>query len=268
MSENQEPTDAWSDLPAADADEPPAPGQPVKEAPHTQPETTQDTAGQDVEEAEDFQLTASEVVSLIGDRAEQMTVSTFRTLVTHGQAPKPLSWGRSPLWSFRAIEDWISEMFASGVLTSAAAPESEQAAPTGDAAAEDEPEAELVFGSTAQWVEEYLVPMYRREISANGTQTTWCPEWWRHAEAIIRFEALWRAWEHLRLDGKNGMSVFMKDHLDHHLPILLDGKGPFDGCNAVRGHATAPDGIKPFTVVSPPAELFPDVRPSVNDTEE
>ncbi|WP_240987093.1 DUF4913 domain-containing protein [Arthrobacter sp. Soil736] len=250
------------------------PSPPEKDLPDTALEQAPARSEEDGEEVEDFQLTAGEVVALVGDRAEKMTVSTFRTLVTHGDAPKPLNWGRTPLWSFRAIEDWISEMFASGVLT-AASPEPEAAGPqaapaTGDASPQDEPEpeAELVFGSTAQWVEEYLVPMYRREISANGSTTTWCPEWWRHAEAIIRFEALWRAWEHLRLDGKTGMSVFMKDHMDHHLPILLDGKGPFDGCSVDRGHATAPDGIKAFRLLSPPPELFPDVRPSVNDTEE
>ncbi|MEJ1116777.1 DUF4913 domain-containing protein [Paenarthrobacter sp. CCNWLY172] len=284
MTESHDPMDAWSDLPPAETTEPDAPSEPDTAASSSQEEVQPgneaeeapaSTDKKDDEEVEDFQLTAAEVVALIGDRAQKMSVSTFRTLVTHGEAPKPLSWGRTPLWSFRAIEDWISEMFASGVFT-AAAPEPAADPSTGPAAAdaapeseqEPEPEAELVFGSTAQWVEEYLVPMYRREITVNGNHTTWCPEWWRHAEAIIRFEALWRAWEHLRLDGKTGMSVFMKDHLDHHLPILLDGKGPFDGCSLTGGHAKAPDGIKAFRTVPPPAELFPDVRPSVNETEE
>jgi hypothetical protein len=275
--------DAWSDLPPAEATEPDADSLPDADTSSAQEEvlpvagpqeTPASSDEQDAADVEDFQLTAAEVVAFIGDRAEKMTVSTFRTLVTHGEAPKPLSWGRTPLWSFRVIENWISEMFASGVLT-AATPEPESpgtpaGAAAGDTSSDDEPEpeAELVFGSTAQWVEEFLVPMYRREITTNGSHDTWCPEWWRHAEAIIRFEALWRAWEHLRLDGKTGMSVFMKDHLDHHLPILLNGKGPFDGCTIERGHAKAPDGIKAFPTISPPPELFPDVRPSVNDTEE
>ncbi|MFC8041794.1 DUF4913 domain-containing protein [Paenarthrobacter sp. NPDC057355] len=280
MTESHEPMDAWSDLPAT---EPDAASEPDTAASSSQEEVLPGTEAEeapastdkkDDAEVEDFQLTAAEVVALIGDRSEQMSVSTFRTLVTHGEAPKPLSWGRTPLWSFRVIEDWISEMFASGVFTAAASGPAPTEAPAGPAAAEaaseseQEPEAELVFGSTAQWVEEFLVPMYRREITVNGNHTTWCPEWWRHAEAIIRFEALWRAWEHLRLDGKTGMSVFMKDHLDHHLPILLDGKGPFDGCSLTGGHAKAPDGIKAFRTVTPPSELFPDVRPPVNEIEE
>ncbi|MFK0042355.1 DUF4913 domain-containing protein [Paenarthrobacter sp. NPDC090517] len=283
MTENHDPMDAWSDLPPAETAEPVSEDQSEPALSASQEEVLPDkdseeapasTSDQDAEEVEDFQLAAADVVALIGDRSEKMSVSTFRTLVAHGEAPKPLVWGRTPLWSFRAIEDWISEMFASGVFTAATPEPAAADTPTGPSAAdatsdgEEEPEPELVFGSTAQWVEEYLVPMYRREITVNGNHTTWCPEWWRHAEAIIRFEALWRAWEHLRLDGKTGMSVFMKDHLDHHLPILLDGKGPFDGCSLTGGHAQAPDGIKAFRTVSPPAELFPDVRPSVNETEE
>lgn len=87
-----------------------------------------------------------------------------------------------------------------------------------------------------------------------GRNVTWCPQWWEHAEAIIRLEALWRAWEHLRLDGKTGMSVFMKDHLDHHMPTLMDGKGPFDGCSLAKGHVGQ---MKPVTLVPAPPELFP-----------
>lgn len=34
-------------------------------------------------------------------------------------------------------------------------------------------------------------------------------------------EALWRAWEHLRLDGATGISVWWKDHADHHMSVLL-----------------------------------------------
>lgn len=276
MSERNEPLDAWSDALPEDAPEPgvttetEAPALQETAEPDTDPgEAPARSDKHEPLEVEDFQLTAAEVVALVGDRAEKMTVSTFRTLVTHGDAPKPLNWGRTPLWSFRAIEDWISELMASGVLAAATPTPEAAAAQAGPAAgetpSEGEPEAELVFGSTAQWVEEFLVPMYRREITTNGSHNTWCPEWWRHAEAIIRFEALWRAWEHLRLDGKTGMSVFMKDHLDHHLPILLDGKGTFDGCTLERGHATAPDGIKAFRITSPPPELFPDVRPSTTD---
>ncbi|MFB9957176.1 DUF4913 domain-containing protein [Cellulomonas denverensis] len=35
-------------------------------------------------------------------------------------------------------------------------------------------EPELVYGSVIQFVEEYLLPLYRRKTA------TWCPQWWKH----------------------------------------------------------------------------------------
>jgi hypothetical protein len=40
-------------------------------------------------------------------------------------------------------------------------------------------------------------------------------------------EALWRAWDHLRLDGAIGTNVCWKDHADHHMRVLRDPRGPF-----------------------------------------
>ena len=64
-----------------------------------------------------------------------------------------------------------------------------------------------------------------------GHDRVWCPQWWRHAEAVARLEALWRAWEHLRQDAATGLSVWFRDHADHHMTILLDADGPFKGCD-------------------------------------
>src|ERR687885_17687 len=69
--------------------------------------------------------------------------------------------------------------------------------------APDDGPPQLFYASLDEFVREQLAPMYRRAL--DGTQRTWCPEWWRHAEAISRLEALWRAWEHLRLDPATGM---------------------------------------------------------------
>lgn len=217
------------------------------------------------EDGPGFLLSTADVVALINDRtAEQLSVSTFRTLVSHDQGPQPLSWGKTPVWAFATVEDWISEMFASGSFTM----------PEPDTDGEEEPgeeakEPELIFGSTAQWVETFLAPMYRRDIAPNGAGAlVWCPSWWMHSEAVIRLEALWRAWEHLRLDGKTGVSVFMKDHLDHHMAVLMDGKGPFDGCSLDFGHKPEHEGLRPLPVVTPPAELFPDVRTANTETKD
>lgn len=67
--------------------------------------------------------------------------------------------------------------------------------------------------------------MYRRPI--DGTHRRWAARWWQHEEAIIRLEALWRAWEHLRLDPATGMSIWWRDHADHHMAALMSPDGPF-----------------------------------------
>ncbi|WP_372697705.1 DUF4913 domain-containing protein [Arthrobacter sp. JSM 101049] len=38
-------------------------------------------------------------------------------------------------------------------------------------------------------------------------------------------DALWRAWEHLRLDPTTGRSVWWKGHTDVHMAVLLSQKG-------------------------------------------
>ena len=78
-------------------------------------------------------------------------------------------------------------------------------------------------------MQEWLFPVYRRSVL--GHDRVWCPQWWRHAEAVARLESLWRAWEHLRQDAATGLSVWFRDHADHHMTILLDADGPFKGCD-------------------------------------
>jgi len=109
----------------------------------------------------------------------------------------------------------------------------------------DEP-AQLYYPDLLTFVREYLSPMYRRSLS--GQSATWCPEWWKHAEGITRLEALWRAWEYLRLDAHTGMSVWFRDHADHHMAVLLSADGPFKGCKP-DGHG---ERLKPLPLIAPP----------------
>jgi hypothetical protein len=102
------------------------------------------------------------------------------------------------------------------------------------AAAGEEPAPTLFYATLEDFVREQLAPMYRRAL--DSPSRTWCPQWWKHAEAISRLEALWRAWEHLRLDPATGMSVWFRDHADHHMAVLLDSDGPFKRCSAGKGH--------------------------------
>ena len=77
-------------------------------------------------------------------------------------------------------------------------------------------------------------------------------EWWRHDEAVARLDALWRAWEHLRLDPATGLSVWFRDHADHHMSILLDADGPLKGCDAT--HSQRP--LDPLPYDPPPPGTF------------
>ena len=107
----------------------------------------------------------------------------------------------------------------------------------------------LYYLTLAEWVAEWLVPVYRRSIL--GHDRVWCPQWWRHAEAVARLESLWRAWEHLRQDPAIGLSVWFRDHADHHMAVLLDADGPFKGCDGRHSehpldelpHDPPPDGM-------------------------
>jgi Domain of unknown function (DUF4913) len=123
-----------------------------------------------------------------------------------------------------------------------------------DGQAPDEQEApapELVYATVEDFVREQLAPMYRRSLE--GSERTWCPQWWRHAEAIARLDAMWRAWEHLRLDPPTGISVWFRDHADPHMTVLLDSDGPFKGCSPSKGHGQR---LAALPLDPPPPELF------------
>lgn len=92
--------------------------------------------------------------------------------------------------------------------------------------------AELRFSSLPAFVEEYLVLVYRRDLEQASSR--WCPEWFRHAEAIARLESLWRAWELLRLDPGEGASNWWLGHCDPHMRVLLSEAGPFRNCRNRR----------------------------------
>lgn len=97
--------------------------------------------------------------------------------------------------------------------------------------------AAIQYANVLTWVEQWLLPSWTRDL--NGAHVTWCPQWWRHPEAVMRLTALWRTWEHLRMDAGTGLSVWWRDHADHHLPALLDSQGVFKGCG-IKGHTTYP----------------------------
>ena len=117
----------------------------------------------------------------------------------------------------------------------------------------DDTPPELYFGSVDQFVRGFLRHTYSRRINSR-TARVWAPDWWLYAEAVSRLESLWRAWEALRLDPATGLSVWWRDHADHHMSVLFDPEGPFAGVDS-----TCAAG-EPLPCLEPPAALFPDVR--------
>ncbi len=121
------------------------------------------------------------------------------------------------------------------------------AAASGEAA-----ERKLMYANLGEFVQDYLAIAYARDIDSR--QRYWCPEWWRHTEALARLDAIWRAWEHLRHDPATGMSTWWRDHADHHMPALLGEDGPFRRCAPDRGHGARHTGRLPSS--QPPAEFW------------
>ena len=118
-----------------------------------------------------------------------------------------------------------------------------------------DPAPSLYYGSVDEFVREYVCKMFRRNVGETGrADYRWSARWWESAEAITRLEALWRSWEHLRLDPATGMSVWLRDHADHHLGVLMSPSGPWSTSRDTAGPG------QPLPYEPPPPGLFTDVR--------
>ena len=117
----------------------------------------------------------------------------------------------------------------------------------------DEELPDLYYGSVDEFVREQIVPVFRRRVGP-GEGLHWAADWWRYPEAVMRLDALWRSWEALRLDPALGISVWLRDHADHHLAVLMSSDGPFVKSKDSNDHGEN----LPYT--APPEGLFPDVR--------
>jgi hypothetical protein len=115
--------------------------------------------------------------------------------------------------------------------------------------------AELFYGNVAEFVTDRLA--YLLPSPTPGSGRVWCPQWYRHAQALSRLDSMWRAWEMLRFDPALGMSNWWLHHADPHWRALTDPvTGPFAYC--VDGHHS-PD---PLPLAEPPEGLFHDQRQS------
>jgi hypothetical protein len=109
------------------------------------------------------------------------------------------------------------------------------------------------FGSVDEFVRERLRYTYSRRVGPQGPNR-WSAQWWKYPEAISRLDALWRSWEALRLEPTFGMSVWWRDHADHHMRMLMSTEGPFADSRDQNAQG------EPLPYTAPPAGMFVDLR--------
>ncbi len=100
----------------------------------------------------------------------------------------------------------------------------------------------LVYPDPITFFTDLLAPSYVREVN-NGSEFLWCPEWYKHPEALTRMECIWRAWEHLRLEPALGLSTWWLHHADPHMSILMSPNGPFKKCGYDGHKARTPEEV-------------------------
>ena len=98
-----------------------------------------------------------------------------------------------------------------------------------------------VYSDLESWVHEILAQVVRRRL---GGHLTWCQEWYRHAEAIMRLMAMWEEWERAVEEGT--MSHWWLDHCDPHMAVLMSrDNGPFMACTEKEHRALGPLPLAP-----------------------
>lgn len=110
----------------------------------------------------------------------------------------------------------------------------------------------LAFASLPDFVRDFFVVVAVRHDRPSSAK--WCPKWWDHEEAVLRLEALWDAFEALRLEPGTGMAVWIRDYLDPAVAALThEVTSPFRGCDPRRGEHTVADV---WPLEDPPTGMF------------
>lgn len=108
----------------------------------------------------------------------------------------------------------------------------------------DELEEQPAFHSLPEFVD-WITSYYRR------SGISWCRQWWRHAEAVVAFEALWRAFEELRLVPGTGSAIWMKEYCEPMMRTLTSPSGTFGRCTPEK--CTLQDREE---LTDPPPDMF------------
>lgn len=134
-----------------------------------------------------------------------------------------------PLWDTTAL-NWLTAPAPANPVHGVAVVESDGVAVQPGGGPSPAP-VELMFVGVEPWVADILAPTFPRRATS---QFRWCAQWWRHPEAVLRLEALWRSWEACRTDPMLGISGWLRDHLDPQLAVLAAPAGPFAECDPSR----------------------------------
>ena len=113
---------------------------------------------------------------------------------------------------------------------------------------------EPLYSNPLDFFVNVLGPSYFREVNG-GSEFVWCPQWYKHVEALSRVDSLWRAWEYLRGEGALGMSIWWIHHADPHMRMLMAPNGAFKKCT-YDGHAARPE-LPSLPHIEPEASLYP-----------
>ncbi|NYJ76543.1 DUF4913 domain-containing protein [Allobranchiibius huperziae] len=89
------------------------------------------------------------------------------------------------------------------------------------------------FAGVDEFVDRFVLPQWRYRLDTEDVR--WCARWWEHTAAMGRLEALWEAFEVMRLDDAPSMSIWYRDHFDVHMSVLTQRDGVFHRCSAERG---------------------------------
>lgn len=120
------------------------------------------------------------------------------------------------------------------------------------AASKDGDTAKNQFPTVYAFVEQYIAEIYAEDLTESAHEVAWCPQWFRHPDALARLEAAWQAFETLRQEAGTGRSVWFRDHGDPCMSRLLGKDGPFKRCDKGRHMC------KPALVLATPAAWLTD----------
>lgn len=87
----------------------------------------------------------------------------------------------------------------------------------------------LRFGSVDEFVRECAVPLWGHRL--HERRVRWCHKWWLHAPAMSAFNALWEAFEAMRLEPPPATAVWTRDFLWPFMNELTSDDGPFQRCD-------------------------------------